>query len=266
MKTSVVPSNQNSNSYSGLPGVSESKWARAVSDWVVKTLRDHGHEAEIFWEESADQIGALKRMVNAAIAAKPDAVLSIHSDAVGDTAQTGVLTLVTDNSSVGWGTVFARDCGQRLGMPFRGVWVFGVEARRIIFLSRLRETNTRGLLAEIGEHATVIEAGWNWRHIKEIGVGIAEAWLVSLGITLEDDMTKAEVEAIVRGMMDTVHVKAEVIEEAQAKLVAADILSAPRVPGQLMSNDLSLLLFSRVLAATSGVDLSKYEIRLVPKE
>lgn len=140
-------------------------------------------------------------MVNAAIAAKPYAVLSIHSDAVGDAKQTGVLALVPDTASVGWGTVFARDCGKRLGLGYRGVWVFGEQARRIIFLSRLRETRTRGLLAEIGEHATVAEAGWNWRHIREIGVGIAEAWLVSLGITLEDEMN-AEQEARIMARFD----------------------------------------------------------------
>jgi hypothetical protein len=227
VKTAIVPSNQSANPYAGLPGVTESKWARAVSDWVVKTLRDHGHEATIYWEDSSDQIGALKRMVNAAIAAKPDAVLSIHSDAVGDVAKTGILVLVPDFPSVGWGRVFARGCGERIGLPFRGVWVFGEQARRIIFLSRLRETHTRGLLVEVGEHATVAEAGWNWRHIKEIGVGIAEAWLVSLGIALEEpEMTEAEIRAIIRSEIDVVNNPAA-IDAAQQKLVAARMATNP---------------------------------------
>lgn len=122
---------------------------------------------------------------------------------------------------------------------------------------------------------TLIECGrigqYSTAQLRQLGVAIAYGIADYAGIRTtkeEDDMTEAEVKAIVHGMMDTVHAPAEV-EAAQQKLIDADILSGPRTTGQLISNDLALLLAARLLEQIGlikgGVDLSDYELQLVKR-
>ena len=189
LRVSVIPSNQHLNPYTGLPGVTEEKFARAVCDWLVRRLRGRGADAAIFHvtgkgSASTDELMA---MIAQASAWNPDYTVSVHSDAVGDAKQTGILMLMAREEDRSKGQRLGRAIAERVGLPYKATWVYGHEARKIAFLSRLRADGAEGSLVEVGEHATVAEAAWNWRHTKEIGVGIADA--LADYLELEDDMT-----------------------------------------------------------------------------
>jgi len=178
MRIAILPSNQHLNQYAGLPSVTEEKWAAAVSAWVQRHLNTNFHvEAAIFHVPGAGDrsIDELNEMFAQANAWDPDYYLSIHSDAVGDQAQTGVLMLMARELDRYDGIRLGRQIAWNVNLPYKGAWVWGNEARKINFLTNLRTLERQGSLVEIGEHATVAEAAWNWNHIKEVGLGIAEA-------------------------------------------------------------------------------------------
>lgn len=194
LRVSVIPSNQHLNPYTGLPGVTEEKFARAVCDWLVRRLRGRGADAAIFHVtgKGSASTDELMTMIAQSSAWRPDYTVSVHSDAVGDAKQTGILMLMAREEDRAKGQGLGRAIAQRVGLPYKATWVYGHEARKIAFLSRLRADGAEGSLVEVGEHATVAEAAWNWRHTKEIGVGIADALADYLGLELEDDMTDEE--------------------------------------------------------------------------
>jgi len=191
MKAAVLPSNQHLNEYRGIPSVTEEKWAAAVCAWVVRRLKERGIEAGYFHVPGAGSKSTdeLSQMLAQAIAWRPDYMLSVHSDAVGDTRQTGILMLMAREVDRSEGQRLGKAIAVAVGLPYKATWVYGVEARTIMYLSRLRSTGLEGSLVEVGEHATVIEAAWNWTHIKQIGVGIANALAEYLGQEGDDDMT-----------------------------------------------------------------------------
>lgn len=84
-----------------------------------------------------------------------------------------------------------------------------------------------------------------------------------LGETEEDDMTEAEVKAIVRQEIDAVY-SPKTISAAQDKLIAAGILTGARPANKAASVGLVMLIAARLLDQ-SGVDLSEYELQLVKK-
>lgn len=177
MRLALIPSNQPANDYMGLFDVNEEKWAVATCAWVQKRLKDYDCEVGYFHIPGAgtSSTDELARMVKQAVAWKPDYMVSIHSDSVGDKAKTGILALsprLEDSLEV---AKLARIIARRVGLPYRGTWVYGIESRKILFLREMRENSLRGCLVEVGEHSTASEAAWNWSHVKEIGVGIADA-------------------------------------------------------------------------------------------
>lgn len=190
MRIAVLPSNQHLNSYAGLPGATEEKWAVAVCAWVVRRLKERGAEVGYFHipgvgSASTDELGA---MVAQAVAWKPDYMLSVHSDAVGDAKQTGILMLMARVEDANKGQSLGRSIAARVGLPYRATWVYGLGARKILYLRTLRDHGLQGSLVEVGEHATVAEASWNWAHVKEIGVGVADALADYLGLREEVNM------------------------------------------------------------------------------
>lgn len=198
MKVAILPSNQHLNPYTGLPGVTEEKFGAAVCDWLARGLKERGAEARTFHvpgagSKSTDELAV---MVDQAIEWKPNYMVSVHSDAVGDKAQTGVLMLMPRETNRASGGELGKAIARNIGLPYKGTWVYGKEARTIMFLRALRTYGLSGSLVEVGEHATVAEAAWNWRHTKEIGLGIAEALADHLG--LEEDMAQEDVERLKR--------------------------------------------------------------------
>ncbi|MCL5736991.1 MAG: N-acetylmuramoyl-L-alanine amidase, partial [Actinobacteria bacterium] len=194
MKIACLPSNQHLNGYAGIPGATEEKWAVAVSAWVVRRLNEFGAEARLFHVpgQGAKSTDELQDMLDEARYWGPDYMLSVHSDAVGDKAQTGILMLMPREIDRYDGITLGKAIAARVGLPYKGAWVYGNEARKINYLMLLRATEIRGCLVEVGEHATVLEAKWNWSHTKEIGVGIADALADYLKLGGEDEMTKEE--------------------------------------------------------------------------
>ena len=254
----LIPSNQHLNPYAGLPGVTEERWAVATCPWVKRRLEDRGAEVRIFHipgkgEKSTDE---LKTMLDQAVAWEADYWLSVHSDACGDSAVTGVLMLMPLESVRSEGRNLGQMIGQRIGLPYKGSWVYGVEARTIMYLGYLRQYGIPGALAEIGEHATAAEAAWNWRHLKEIGTGIGDALADYLGLPAteeeEHDMTPEEVRTIAREEMraatEVVH-RPDEVAAAQQTLIDAGLLARGRPTGQAASIGYVDLLLSRVFRA-----------------
>ena len=196
MKIAILPSNQHLNKYLGLPGVTEEKWAVAVSAWVVRRLKERGAEVGYFHVPGAgsSSVDELDKMIAQAIAWNPDYTISVHSDAVGDAKQTGILMLMLRESDRAYGQALGKAIAKNVGLPYKATWVAGKEMRWINYLRALYNRNRQGCLVEVGEHATVAEAAWNWRYTKEIGLGIADALADHLGLTTApeeegDDMT-----------------------------------------------------------------------------
>jgi len=199
MRVAILPSNQHQNQYAGMT-VTEEKWSAATCAWLQRRLSERGVEAAIFHVPGAGakSTDELSRMLAQAVAWKPDYMVSVHSDAVGDVKTTGILMLMCRELDRYEGIALGKSIALRVGLPFKGCWVWGNEARKINFLTTLRGHSLDGCLVEVGEHATVLEAGWNWRHVKEIGVGIADALAATCGwngvkaLDEEEEMTKDE--------------------------------------------------------------------------
>jgi hypothetical protein len=191
VRVAIVASNQAGNEYKGMSGISEETWSREVCSRVKSRLIEHGAEAEVFWKAGA--IPSLNEMIASAIAWQPTYMLSVHSDAVGDKAQTGILLLMAREVDRYVGIQLCRAIATNLGLPCKGTWVYGNEARKINYLAALRKHELEGCLVEVGEHATAAEAEWNWTHIKEIGTGIADALAEYLGVTGVEHMTDEQV-------------------------------------------------------------------------
>lgn len=196
LRVACVPSNQHLNQYKGLPGVTEEKWAVATCKYLCARLLAYGVEARVFHKpgtgsSSTDELGT---MVSQVTAWKPDYTLSVHSDAVGDKKQTGILMLMAREADAADGQKLGLSIAKHVGLPYKSTWVYGVQARKILYLRALRENNLQGSLVEVGEHATVAEASWNWTRTQQIGVGIADALAEHLGIIEQEgeDMTDEE--------------------------------------------------------------------------
>lgn len=184
MKVALLPSNQHQNEYKYLSGVTEEKWAVEVCKVLEKRLGERGATVQTFYipgsgTKSTDE---LAEMIEQAVAWKPDYMLSVHSDAVGDKTQTGILMLMARESDRTEGQLLGSFIARHVGLPYKSTWVYGQEARKIMYLKALREYKIPGSLVEVGEHATAAEAKWNWEHIQQIGVGIADALADYLGL------------------------------------------------------------------------------------
>ena len=194
MKIALIPSNQHLNKYANLSGVTEEIWAVNTTSYVGRNLISLVPNIEVqtfhIPGKGTSSIDELNMMLKQALAWKPDYVLSIHSDAVGDKKVTGVLALNPWESSRTDGAVLANLVADNIGLPYRGSWVWGVEARKINFLTALRNAQIPGCLLEIGEHATAAEAAWNWEHYQEIGLGIARALIEHLHLAPMDIQTE----------------------------------------------------------------------------
>jgi len=193
-RIAIVPSNQHQNTLTGIPGGTEEKFALAACAWLVRRLGEYDCDVASFHvpgrgAESTDELAV---MIDQALAWKPTYVFSLHSDAVGDQATTGILMLMARPEDAEKGQHLGRLIAERVGLPYKATWVYGVGARKIMYLRALRDHSLQGSLVEVGEHATAAEAAWNWAHVKEVGVGVADALAEYLGLTLrdeEDDMT-----------------------------------------------------------------------------
>lgn len=194
----ILPSNQHLNPATGLPGVTEEKWAVAVCDWVCKRLEDRLASACIFHVpgKGTASTDELSQMIDEAIAWKPDYIISVHSDAVGDSKQTGILMLMAREADRKSGQELGQAIAAKVGLPYKSTWVYGQEARKIMYLKALRDYELPGCLVEVGEHATKAEAEWNWEHTKEIGLGIADALADYLGLE-GVDMTGEQTEKLI---------------------------------------------------------------------
>jgi hypothetical protein len=170
----------------------------------------------------------LSRALAQAVAYKPAYMLSVHSDAVGDAKQTGILMLMAREADRYIGIQLGRAIAVNVGLPFKAAWVYGHEARKINYLSVLRTRELEGCLVEVGEHATVAEAAWNWRHIKEIGVGIANALADYLGLTEEvEDMTDEQWRVLREIKVSTVALS--YLDPIMQAVVAGDMATAARL-------------------------------------
>lgn len=213
-RVAILPSNQHQNEYKYLSGVTEEKWAVEVYKVLEKRLRERGATVKTFYipgsgTKSTDE---LAEMIEQAVAWRPDYMLSVHSDAVGDKKQTGILMLMPRESDRAEGRTLGNLIAARVGLPYKGSWVYGQESRKIMYLKALRDYKIPGSLVEVGEHATAVEAKWNWEHTREIGVGIADALADYLG--LEEDMP-----------ID--HVSDENAKAGLGKLIKAGIITKP---------------------------------------
>ena len=237
MKIALVPSNQHQNTYTGLPSVTEERWAVAVCSAIEKRLLTLGaDDVRTFHTPGtgASSTDELSHMVDRAISWRPDYMLSVHSDAVGDKHQTGILMLMARLEDALEGQRLGLLIAKHVGLPYKATWVYGLEARKILYLRRLRETGIKGSLVEVGEHATTAEARWNWEHIGQIGVGIADALAEYLGLrpVEVDDMTDEQFHLLKLARLSDVarSYDVEIIKEMVAgNMAGADELEAVKV-------------------------------------
>jgi len=176
----------------------------ATCNWLRRRLSDWGAEVRIFHIAGAGSTSTdeLARMIAEAVAWKPDYMLSVHSDAVGDAKQTGILMLMAREMDRAKGQTLGKAIAAAVGLPYKGAWVYGQEARKIMYLKAIRENGLQGCLVEVGEHATAAEAKWNWEHTREIGEGIAEALADYLKLKEEKELNDQE-----RAMLEDLHLK-----------------------------------------------------------
>lgn len=259
MKIGILPSAQHLNPYSGLPGVTEEKWAVATCNWLRRRLSDLGAEARIFHiagagSKSTDE---LARMIAEAVAWKPDYMLSVHSDAVGDAKQTGVLMLMAREADRSKGQALGKAIAAAVGLPYKATWVYGQEARKIMYLKALRDHSLEGSLVEVGEHATAAEAKWNWEHTKQIGEGIADALADYLGLKEGQELNDQE-----RTMLEDLHLKARqdrvtnVIHSNDAKALLAQMRGDPAKADQLLED---AYIAGLEVKEAEGLELTKEE-------
>jgi len=147
------------------------------------------------------------------------------------------------------------------GFPLRSDW-----HKYRSDLSFIKKTNMPSVLYEcgrIGQGSLDTPA-----ELQAMGRAIAAGIAMHVGLKAplpqEDDMTAAEVRAIVRSEIDVVQAPA-VTEAAQQQLIDAGILSSKHPANAAASVGLVAVLCKRLLDQVGVVDLSEYEVQLVKK-
>ncbi len=198
LKIPVLPSNQASSQFSGMPAVTEQRWAVEVCKPLVARLIERGADARMIFVPGAGSktTDELEVMIDQAVAWHPDYMLSVHADWVGDKAQTGILMLMARPEDRSKGERLGRAIATNVGLPYKEV-----RTPSLMFTAALQKHGLQGSLVEVGEYGTAAEAKWDWEHTQQIGLGIADALADYLGLAAPEegeDMSQEQVEKLIR--------------------------------------------------------------------
>lgn len=175
-KLAFISSNQHQNQYAGM-AATEEKVLQEVTQSAIKALSGIvGLTVANFWvpgagAKSTDELARAIKDVNAW---GPDFIVSLHSDAVGDAAVTGVMPLVYSTSRTADADRLGRLVAKEVGLPYKYV-------TQRTDLAVLSATHAPAILLEIGEHATQKEAAFLANNAEAIGQGVARALIQFFG-------------------------------------------------------------------------------------
>jgi hypothetical protein len=204
---------------------------------MVEELRAAGHEViSEAYSNDTNYRGTITK-VNAW---KADFCLEIHHDWSG--APDGAFGHWYRSDSKVYADAIQKAVGAA-GFPLRPDWHKWRDD-----LSLLKETNMPSVLYEVGRIGQ-----YSIGDLKLMGRSIARGIINLKG----EDMTEAEVRAIMREEIDRVYNTA-LIEEAEIKLMNAGILNGLHAPNDAASVGLVMVMMARLLE--KGVDLSDYEL------
>lgn len=236
------------------PGAAEGAWnEQKAGDIVVKsaadTLRAWGVEVkDEAYQDDPNFVGSTAN----ANAWGADYVVSVHHD--------------WNQAPKGFFALWYTEAGHKLGNDIEAaVKASGFALREYPY------DGYRGdlyILKNTKAPTTLIECGrigeYTPDQLEKLGVAVATGIANHLGISKEDEMTEAEIRDIVRSEIDAISAPEE-IAAAQDQLVKAGIMSKTHPAERAASVGLVMLLMARLLDQ-SGVDLSEYELQLVPKK
>lgn len=171
MKFAVVPSNQPRNAYVGMPGVSEQSDMLATGQAAVAEFQRQGHQSQLFFiaGEGSSNVDELVRMVDMAMAWKPDFIVSLHSDVESIVGRRDIFPQVRDESCRAQGELIGRELAFRLGFDNQPAAV------RTDLAFFHHTVGRRAVLLEIGNHNQAANASFNWQYREFIGIQAARA-------------------------------------------------------------------------------------------